>query len=99
MADKNSSPDALEEETESAYKPPAQKALQDILATDVEDESLQKYKAALLGSAAIQSNVIVKPEDPRKVLVQSLQLVVDGRPDVTIHLTGTKSAIKYYLSA
>ena len=114
-------PDAVEED--SSYKAPAQRALQDILATDKEDESLQKYKAALLGSAASQSNIIVKPDDPRKVIVQvrsfdrlidcltvfktnvkiqlsfprwqSLQLVVDGRPDVTIDLTGMKGSIKF----
>ncbi|OQV13256.1 putative Rho GDP-dissociation inhibitor 1 [Hypsibius exemplaris] len=77
--------DAAEEE--SNYKAPAQKKLEDILATDQEDESLQKYKAALLGTAASKASVIVKPDDPRRVLVQSLQLVVDGRPDVTIELT------------
>ncbi|XP_055346692.1 rho GDP-dissociation inhibitor 1-like [Paramacrobiotus metropolitanus] len=91
-------PDMLEEDTN--YRPPAQKALEEILNTDKEDESLQKYKAALLGSAAGGQGIIVKPEDPRKVLVQSLQLVVDGRPDVTLDLTdinnvkGTKFVMK-----
>lgn len=89
MASKNDSindPDMLTAE-EPNYKAPAVKPLQDILATDKEDESLQKYKAALLGSAVRGVSIIVKPNDPRRVIVQSLQLVVDGRPDVTIDLT------------
>lgn len=89
MASKNDSindPDMLTAE-EPNYKAPAVKPLQDILATDKEDESLQKYKAALLGSAVRGGSIIVKPNDPRRVIVQSLQLVVDGRPDVTIDLT------------
>ena len=90
MASKKDSindPDMLTAE-EPNYKAPAVKPLQDILATDKEDESLQKYKAALLGSAVRGGSIIVKPNDPRRVIVQSLQLVVDGRPDVTIDLTG-----------
>lgn len=91
MVDRHASgepdPDHVAEEDVN-YKPPAQKALQEILETDKEDESLQKYKAALLGSAAASVNIIVKPEDPRKVMVQNLQLIVDGRPDVTMNLTG-----------
>lgn len=34
------------------YKPPAQKSLQEIQELDKDDESLRKYKEALLGSAA-----------------------------------------------
>jgi len=33
------------------YQPPAQKSVKDIINTDTEDESLRKYKEALLGTA------------------------------------------------
>lgn len=45
---------AANEEAESSvnYKPPAQKSLQEIQELDKDDESLRKYKEALLGNAA-----------------------------------------------
>lgn len=45
---------AANEEADSAvnYKPPAQKSLQEIAELDKDDESLRKYKEALLGKAA-----------------------------------------------
>lgn len=39
-------------DTTPGYKPPAEKSMNDMLQQDAEDESLQKYKAQLLGSAA-----------------------------------------------
>lgn len=33
------------------YQPPAPKSMEEILKTDAEDESLRKYKEALLGTA------------------------------------------------
>jgi len=39
-------------EVASGYQPPAQKSVKDIVNTDTEDESLRKYKEALLGTAA-----------------------------------------------
>jgi len=39
-----------EEEAKVAYKPPAEKSIEDILKTDQEDESLRKYKEQLLGN-------------------------------------------------
>lgn len=46
---------AANEEKEPAinYKPPAQKSLQEIQELDKEDESLRKYKEALLGNSAV----------------------------------------------
>jgi len=35
----------------SGYAAPAQKSVQEIVSTDAEDESLRKYKEALLGTA------------------------------------------------
>lgn len=44
---------AENEESETVnYKPPAQKTLQEIQDLDKEDESLRKYKEALLGAAS-----------------------------------------------
>ena len=40
----------LEHEDTPGYKPPTEKALDDIVNQDTEDESLQKYKQTLLGA-------------------------------------------------
>lgn len=42
-----------EKELDINYKPPAQKSLQEIQELDKDDESLRKYKEALLGKAAV----------------------------------------------
>jgi|TARA_R110002003_G_scaffold96_31_gene7691 Rho GDP-dissociation inhibitor len=52
-------------------------------ATDQNDESLQKWKASLgLG----QGKDISDPNDPRKCIILSLGLEVEGRPDIIIDL-------------
>lgn len=51
-----------------AYQTPAQRSMREILDADKEDESLQKYKAALLG-AADSDAVVVDSNDSRRVLV------------------------------
>lgn len=43
--------DTEEEEIKSSYKPPPEKTIEEILSADQEDESLRKYKEALLGQA------------------------------------------------
>lgn len=43
--------DTEEEEIKSSYKPPPEKSIEEILSADQEDESLRKYKEALLGQA------------------------------------------------
>jgi hypothetical protein len=48
-----------ENDVASGYKPPAQKSVADIIKSDAEDESLRKYKEALLGQAAITGAVEV----------------------------------------
>lgn len=40
-----------EQEIDARYKPPPEKSIEEIVATDQEDESLRKYKEALLGEA------------------------------------------------
>ena len=49
-----------EEETDSNYKPPAEKSIGEMLEQDQNDESLNKYKQALLGSATEGSVIVGK---------------------------------------
>ncbi|CAB3361150.1 rho GDP-dissociation inhibitor 1 [Cloeon dipterum] len=81
------------EDVESRYVPPPEKTLEEILAADQEDESLRKYKEALLG-ASTAGAVVVEPNDPRRVLVKQLALVVADRDDVVLNLTGDISQLK-----
>ena len=78
-----------DEEMTPGYKPPAEKSLSDIVGADQDDESLRKYKESLLGSA-ISNVVVVEEANPNRVIVKSLSLVVEGRPDVTIDLSKGK---------
>jgi len=82
-----------EEENEANYKPPPEKTIEEILETDKDDESLQKYKEKLLGDAKA-GTVIVEPDDPRKVIVKKLALCVPERPDIELDLTGDLSQLK-----
>lgn len=75
-----------EHDIATGYKPPAQKSVVDIIKSDAEDESLRKYKEALLGQA-LAGTIEVFPNDPRLVIVQTLVILVDGRPDVVLDLT------------
>lgn len=43
---------------DSTYQPPPSKTIEEILATDQEDESLRKYKEALLGAAQTETIVV-----------------------------------------
>lgn len=108
--DKNTavSPDDDHDE-EGVYKPPPEKSLKEIIAADQEDESLKKYKEALLGDATKEAFIVGKylshhffylfthliififlsePNNPNRVIVKNLALMVEGRPDVTLDLTG-----------
>ena len=75
-----------DEKITPGYKPPAEKTLTEIVNTDQEDESLKKYKESLLGNA-ISNVVIVDENNPKRVIVKSLALLVDGRPDLIIDLS------------
>lgn len=44
-------PDDLDKDPESTYKPPPEKTINELLEIDQEDESLRKYKETLLGQA------------------------------------------------
>lgn len=47
-----------ENEVESNYQPPPQKTIEEIIAADQEDESLRKYKEALLGAAQSEKIIV-----------------------------------------
>ncbi|XP_076055658.1 rho GDP-dissociation inhibitor isoform X2 [Oratosquilla oratoria] len=82
-----------EEEEETNYKPPPEKTLQEMLQQDLDDHSLQKYKETLLG-AATTASIIVDPSSEKRVLVRKLVLVVDGKADNALDLTGDISKLK-----
>ncbi|XP_061079664.1 rho GDP-dissociation inhibitor 1 [Conger conger] len=72
------------------YKAPAQKSLKEIQELDQHDESLKKYKEALLGSTAIN-------EDPNipNVQVTRLTLLCDAAPGpLTLDLQGDLEKFK-----
>jgi len=83
------SPDAEDE----GYVAPPKKPIDDIIAADPEDESLQRYKAALLGSAG-SGGIVVFPDDSRTVIVQKIWLVVEGREDQELDLSKSLKDIK-----
>lgn len=49
-------------DVESSYQPPPQKTIEEIVAADQEDESLRKYKEALLGAAQSEKIIVGKLE-------------------------------------
>lgn len=80
-------------DVESSYQPPPQKTIEEIVAADQEDESLRKYKEALLG-AAQSEKIVVDANDPRKVIVKKLALCVPGRDDMELDLSGDITKLK-----
>lgn len=70
---------AANEEGENVvnYKPPAQKSLQEIQELDKDDESLRKYKEALLGKAA--AVVVADPTVPN-IQVTRMTLLCETAP-------------------
>ncbi|MED6245146.1 hypothetical protein ATANTOWER_032105 [Ataeniobius toweri] len=64
-----------EKESDINYKPPAQKSLQEIQELDKDDESLRKYKEALLGKVA----VVADPTAPN-VQVTRMTLLCETAP-------------------
>ncbi|XP_065119190.1 rho GDP-dissociation inhibitor 1 [Paramisgurnus dabryanus] len=97
MAEQEPTPEQLaaiaaeNEDTESVnYKPPAQKSLQEIQELDKDDESLRKYKEALLGAGG----VAVDPNAPN-VQVTRLTLMCETAPaPLTLDLQGDLESFK-----
>uniref|UniRef100_A0A1I7TIG4 RHO protein GDP dissociation inhibitor n=1 Tax=Caenorhabditis tropicalis TaxID=1561998 RepID=A0A1I7TIG4_9PELO len=63
------------ENSEFQYKQPPQKTIDELLSADKEDESLKVYKEKLLG----QGTVIVDEKNPLRVIVRSVELLIDGK--------------------
>ncbi|KAG8565160.1 hypothetical protein GDO81_012742 [Engystomops pustulosus] len=79
-----------EDEHSVNYKPPAQKTIQEIQALDQDDESLRKYKEALLGPVPST----VDPHAPN-VVVTKLTLVCEDAPGpLQLDLTGDLEKFK-----
>lgn len=79
MSSENPENAIIDEELEN-YKAPAKKTLEELISLDQEDESLRKYKEALLGSQA--NKIIIDANNPKNVIVKKLALMVDGRDDM-----------------
>ncbi|XP_056265694.1 rho GDP-dissociation inhibitor 1-like [Pseudoliparis swirei] len=74
------------------YKPPAQKTLKEIQELDKEDESLQKYKKALLG--ARDSETVADPDVPN-VQVIRMSLICETAPNpLELDLQGDLESFK-----
>ncbi|XP_003964507.1 rho GDP-dissociation inhibitor 1 [Takifugu rubripes] len=83
---------AANEESEGSvnYKAPAQKSLQEIQELDKDDDSLRRYKEALLGKAS----VVTDPKLPN-VHVTRMTLMCDTAPGaLVLDLTGNLENIK-----
>lgn len=81
-----------EGENEIDYKAPPQKTIDEIMNLDTEDESLRKYKEALLGSQA--DKIIIDANNPKDVIVKKLALLVPGRDDMVLDLSGDLTQLK-----
>lgn len=82
----------IEQELEENYKAPPQKTIEELLKLDNEDESLRKYKEALLGSQA--EKIIIDANNPKNVIVKRLALIVTDRPDMVLELGGDLTQLK-----
>lgn len=76
--------DDLEPEKTEGFKVGEKKTIDEYQKLDQNDESLRKWKESLgIGSGTSTSD----PNDPRKVIILSLGLEVDGRSDIIIDLS------------
>ncbi|KAF6771269.1 hypothetical protein AHF37_09645 [Paragonimus kellicotti] len=90
MADQGDTSDA--EGDLGNYKAPTKKTLQEIQHLDEEDESLKRYKEALLGSVSAPSAILF-PENPNCVVIDSFSICIEGQPDRTISLRVDRSHV------
>ncbi|KAF2803062.1 E set domain-containing protein [Mytilinidion resinicola] len=75
--------DELQPEATAGFKVAESKTIDEYHKLDQNDESLKKWKESLgIGSG----NSISNPNDPRKCIILSLGLEVEGRPDIIIDL-------------
>jgi len=76
------------------YKVSKKVAINDLLSMDKEDESLRKYKEALLGQASKEA--FAPKDDPRRVVITELRVTCEGRPggDIIYNLETKESLEK-----
>jgi len=74
---------------------PKKVTIDELMQKDSADSSLAKYKASLLGGggsggsgAAGESATAKFPSDPRVVVMQSMSVLVEGRPPIVVDLSG-----------
>ncbi|PGH01786.1 hypothetical protein AJ79_07834 [Helicocarpus griseus UAMH5409] len=87
----NEHDDELAASKTAGFKVGEKKTLEEYQQLDANDESLNRWKASLgLGTG----NTISDPNDPRKCIIKSLSLEVEGRDDITIDLSAPGSVDK-----
>ncbi|KAI9732405.1 MAG: hypothetical protein M1834_001613 [Cirrosporium novae-zelandiae] len=84
----NADDDLTPSKTEG-FKVGEKKTVEEYQKLDQNDESLNRWKASL-GLAGGDS--ISDPNDPRRCIIESLALEVEGRPDIVVDLTSPGSA-------
>ncbi|CAL2049922.1 CBN-RHI-1 protein [Caenorhabditis brenneri] len=80
--------------SEFQYKQPPQKTIDELLKADQEDESLKVYKEKLLG----QGTVIVDAANPSRVIVRSVELLIDGKNSQSFDLSDPAKLLNSDLS-
>jgi len=85
-----------EDQSQDDYKinKEAIKKVDDLMKKDQDDESLKKWKESLLGNALNQD--VSPKDDPRRVVIQSLTIIAEGRPDgdIVYKFDGTKEQLE-----
>ncbi|CAI2356909.1 unnamed protein product [Caenorhabditis sp. 36 PRJEB53466] len=82
------------EGAEFQYKQPPQKTIDELLNADKEDESLKVYKQKLLG----QGTVIVEANNPLRVIIRSVELLIDGKKTESFDLSDPAKLLNSDLS-
>jgi len=77
--------EVVEEESGPDYKVGKKVAIDELLQMDQEDESLKKYKEALLGQAS--KEVFSPKDDPRRVVIEQMKVTCENRPSGDIIYT------------
>lgn len=81
-------------ETTKGYKAPAEKSITEIMNTDPDDESLQRYKEKLLKGASASDAIVLFPYNPARVVLKRSTLMVEGRDEIEVELNSELSKRK-----
>ncbi|KAI8049625.1 rho guanidine dissociation inhibitor [Syncephalis plumigaleata] len=73
------------------YKVGEKKTLDEYSKLDENDESLKRWKESLGLGAAAGASTAGPADDPRRVVVLSMALEVEGRPDVVVDLSSAEA--------